>query len=123
MYKAALKSLLARKLRLVMSALAIVLGVAFVAGTLIFTGMLKSTFDDIMRGTVADVNVVVKGTYDPQSMNMQQMSSTAMPLTPKELAKIRAVPGVQHAEGTISMTEVFPLDTKGKVLAVGGAPA
>lgn len=123
MYKAALKSLLARKLRLLMSAVAIVLGVAFVAGTLIFTGMLKSTFDDIMRGTVADVNVVVKGTFDPQTMNMQQMSSTAMTLTPADLAKISAVPGVQRAEGVISMTEVFPLDTKGKVLAVGGAPA
>ncbi|MEL4504849.1 FtsX-like permease family protein [Luteococcus sp. H138] len=122
MYKAALKSLLARKLRLLMSAVAIMLGVAFVAGTLIFTGMLKSTFDDIMRGTVADVNVVVKGTYDPQTMDQSQMSSTAMTLTPKDLAKLRTVPGVERAEGVISMTEVFPIGSDGKVLAVGGAP-
>ncbi|MEL4356422.1 MULTISPECIES: ABC transporter permease [unclassified Luteococcus] len=122
MYKASFKSLLARKLRLLMSAVAIMLGVAFVAGTLIFTGMLKSTFDDIMRGTVADVNVVVKGTYDPQSMDMSQVSSTAMVLTPADLEKIRAVPGVQQAEGVVSMTEVFPIGSDGKVLNVGGAP-
>ena len=41
MLRATAKSLWARKLRLSLSALAIVLGVAFVAGSLMFTAMLR----------------------------------------------------------------------------------
>ena len=55
MLKATFKSLLARKARLLMSAMAIVLGTAFVAGSLIFTDTLSRTFDGIMDGTVGDV--------------------------------------------------------------------
>ena len=47
MLRATLKSLFAHKLRMGMSAFAIVLGVAFVAGTLIFTDTLSKTFNDL----------------------------------------------------------------------------
>ena len=47
MLKATFKSLLARKARLLMSAMAIVLGTAFVAGSLIFTDTLGRTFDAV----------------------------------------------------------------------------
>ena len=47
MWKAALKSLLGRKLRLLMSTFAIVLGVAFVAGSLIFSDTLDRSFTAI----------------------------------------------------------------------------
>lgn len=51
MLRSTLKSLAARKLRLVMSAMAIVLGVGFVTGSLIFTDTLGRTFDGIVEGT------------------------------------------------------------------------
>jgi putative ABC transport system permease protein len=52
MLRASWKSLLARKLRLMMSAFAIVLGVAFVAGSLVFTDTLGRAFTNIMAGSV-----------------------------------------------------------------------
>ena len=55
--RAALKSLLGRKLRLLMSTFAIVLGVAFVAGTLIFTDTLNRSFTALFASTVGDVVV------------------------------------------------------------------
>ena len=46
MLRATFKSLLAHKLRMAMSAFAIVLGVAFVSGTFVFTDTLNSSFTD-----------------------------------------------------------------------------
>jgi putative ABC transport system permease protein len=52
--RAALKSLLGRKLRLLMSTFAIVLGVAFVAGTLIFTDTMSRSFTALFASGVGD---------------------------------------------------------------------
>ena len=57
MLHAAWRSLLGRKVRLVMSAFAIVLGVAFVVGTLIFTDTLNRSFVAIFDNSVGDVVV------------------------------------------------------------------
>ena len=57
MLNATLKGLLAHKLRLGMSAFAIILGVAFVAGTFVFTDTLNRSFTDLFRQTAPDVTV------------------------------------------------------------------
>ena len=61
MIKAALKSLLGRKVRLLMSTFAIVLGVAFVAGSLIFSDTLSRSFTALFASTVGDVVVRPEG--------------------------------------------------------------
>ena len=55
------RNLVARKVRLLLSAFAIVLGVAFVAGSLVFTDALDGAFDDIIEGSTADVEVAPEG--------------------------------------------------------------
>ena len=50
MWRAAVKSLRARKLRLVLTAMAVVLGIAFVAGTLVLTDTALAAFDDLFGG-------------------------------------------------------------------------
>ena len=50
MFRTTLKGILAHKLRLVLTAMSIVLGVAFVAGTFVLTDSLKHT----MNGTTAE---------------------------------------------------------------------
>jgi len=57
MLKATIKSLLGRKLRLLMSTFAIVLGVAFVGGSLIFSDTLGRSFTALFASTVGDVVV------------------------------------------------------------------
>ncbi|WP_338694059.1 FtsX-like permease family protein [Streptomyces sp. Q6] len=57
MLKATLRSFLAHKGRLVLSALAVVLSVAFVAGSLIFSDTVARTFDRLFASTSADVRV------------------------------------------------------------------
>ena len=67
------RNLFARKVRLALSAFAIVLGVAFVAGSFIFTDAMGDAFDGIIEGSTADVEVAYKGANDFDS---QQDSRT-----------------------------------------------
>ena len=61
MLKIALKGVLAHKLRLAMTAIAIVLGVAFVSGTYVFTDSIKASFDDIFEGAYSGIDLNVIG--------------------------------------------------------------
>jgi putative ABC transport system permease protein len=62
--KATLRSFLAHKGRLLLSALAVVLSVAFVAGSLIFSDTVGRTFDRLFASTAADVTVSPKENLD-----------------------------------------------------------
>ena len=60
MLRATIKSLLARKLRLLLTALAVVLGVGFTAGTFILTDTALASFDDLFGQAYSNVDVVVQ---------------------------------------------------------------
>src|SRR3990170_1254226 len=59
--KLALRGVLAHKVRLAMTALAIVLGVAFVAGTYVFTDSIKASFSDLFDDVNSGVDLYVSG--------------------------------------------------------------
>jgi putative ABC transport system permease protein len=68
MRKVTLRNLVAHKVRLFLSAFAIVLGVAFVSGSFIFTDAMGGAFSGIIAGTTADVEVAPEGANDFDSM-------------------------------------------------------
>ena len=80
MIRAALKSLLGRKVRLLLSTFAIVLGVAFVAGSLIFSDTLSRSFTALFASTVGDVVVRPRAATDgagrPSSLTVPATCST-----------------------------------------------
>ena len=47
MWKVTRKGLAANKIRFVLTAIAVILGVAFVSGTLVLTATIQKTFDDL----------------------------------------------------------------------------
>lgn len=116
-----LRSLLAHKLRLGLSALAIVLGVAFVAGTMIFTDTLGKTFNDLFDSTAADVNIGPKAAFD---IGLTGTGGTgAVATVPASVVDTVAdVDGVAAVAGAIQVEGVYVLDRDGKVLNTGGAP-
>ncbi|MGE9809285.1 MULTISPECIES: ABC transporter permease [unclassified Janibacter] len=116
MLRATFKNLLARKLRLLMSAFAIVLGVGFVAGSLIFTDTLSRTFDSIMTGTVSDVVVRPEGGIGDDFTQSNRMIDAAV------LDEVAAVDGVASAEGSIVNFGTFVIGADGKVVGGQGAP-
>jgi putative ABC transport system permease protein len=116
MFKAAWKSLLGRKLRLLMSTFAIVLGVAFVAGSLIFTDTLSRSFDAIFASSVGDVVVRPEGgTSDDGTPTTKTMPASLV----DELA---GVDGAARADGNVSSFSVFVVGTNNKVVGGQGAP-
>ncbi len=61
MFRVTIKGLLAHKLRLALTALAIVLGVTFIAGTFVLTDTLHSTFDTLFSNIYQHVDFQVRG--------------------------------------------------------------
>jgi putative ABC transport system permease protein len=87
--KATLRSFLAHKGRLLLSALAVVLSVAFVAGSLIFSDTVTRTFDRLFASTSADVTV------EPKQDLKSAVATGAVQTVPASLARrVAAVDGV-----------------------------
>ncbi|WP_116948688.1 ABC transporter permease [Jiangella endophytica] len=121
MIRATLKSLAARKLRLAMSAFAIVLGVAFVAGSYVFTDTIDRTFDDIFGGLSSDV--VVRPDLPGETDLFTGFATGTTTTIPAGLVDdVSALPGVERADGEIEDQSFFVLDTDGDVMTTQGAP-
>lgn len=116
MLRASWKSLLGRKLRLLMSAFAIILGVSFVAGSLIFTDTLGKAFDGI-TDTVGDV--VVRPTTTSGMFDGTGSSRTVPGSLVEQLA---STSGAARADGNISDESTFVISTAGKLIGGQGAP-
>jgi putative ABC transport system permease protein len=119
-WRATLRNLLAHKLRLALSGLAIVLGVAFVSGTMIFTDTLSKTFNDLFSSTAADVNVEAAAAFD--SSFAGEGTGTASTVPESAVDTVRDVEGVAAAAGFVQNEGVYVLDRDGAVLDTGGAP-
>jgi putative ABC transport system permease protein len=92
----ALKSLAARRLRAALTALAIVLGVAMIAGSFILTDTIDRTFTTIFGSSYAQTDLVVRGgsTVDESFAGAPTVSADLLP-------RIEAVPGVEDAAGSL----------------------
>ena len=117
MWKVTIKGLLAHKLRLALTALAIVLGVTFIAGTFILTDTLHNTFDNLFGTIYSKVDFQVRGVAQFGSGG----NATRNPVQESVLSTVRTVPGVQAAEGTVNGYAQF-IDHNGKAISSGGAP-
>ncbi len=60
MLKVTLKGLLAHKLRMSLTALAVVLGVGFIGGTYVLTDTMNATFSDLFEDVTSGVDVYVR---------------------------------------------------------------
>ncbi|MFJ9750330.1 ABC transporter permease [Streptomyces chartreusis] len=107
MLKATLRSFLAHKGRLLLSALAVILSVAFVAGSLIFSDTVSRTFDRLFASTAADVTVTPKETFD------ETIPSGRTLTLPASLAdRLARVPGVAAARADVDVEGITVVDKK-----------
>ena len=114
--KLAFKGLLARKLRTALTGFAVVLGVAFVAGTFIFTDTIDASFKDLFERTSKGVDVSV------QSKLAVEADFAAPPTMPADtLDRVQSVDGVEEADGSVS-GDVNLLDRKGDPILSNGPP-
>ena len=97
MRKVTLRGLLAHKLRLALTALAIVLGVTFISGTFVLTDTLNSTFSNLFTSVYSKIDFQVRGVAQFGSGE----SATRNPLPESVLARVESVPGVAGAYGQV----------------------
>lgn len=115
--KVTLRNLVAHKLRLALTALAVILGVAFVAGTLVFTDTMGRQFDELFAKTGKGVAVQVRAKKVIDSPDGSDVPSVPASLT----GAISAVPGVARVHGEVSGFAAL-VGENGKVVGGSGAP-
>ena len=118
MLRATFKSLLAYRLRMAMSAFAIVLGVAFVSGTFVFTDTLNSSFTDLFQQTAPDVTVRPVQADAASAGGFTGADTRTVPAT--VVATVAALPGVARADGDVSDQGTYIIGKDGKVVGSGG---
>src|ERR1700684_28729 len=117
MNKLVLRGFAQRKLRVALTAIAIALGVALMAGTYILTDTINQSFAGIFKTAAKGDSVVVS----PSEALGNRTQTETSPITEQMLARVRATPGVAQAAGGIFTEETF-LDTNRKRLTSGHAP-
>jgi putative ABC transport system permease protein len=114
--KLALRGLLTRKLRSVLTGFAVVIGVAFVVGTLVFTDTIDASFKNLFERTQKGVDVSVEA---HQAVKADFSQPPTMPAG--TLAKVESVPGVEKVDPGVSSDGTL-LDRKGKPIVANGPP-
>jgi putative ABC transport system permease protein len=113
-----LRGFMQRKLRVLLTAVAIALGVALMAGTYILTDTINNSFAGIFKTANVGKDVVVT----PTQKLGNRVRADVSPITDAMLARVRGVPGVAEAAGGIFSLGTL-LNVDGKRLTYGGAPA
>ncbi|HVY95740.1 MAG TPA: FtsX-like permease family protein [Solirubrobacterales bacterium] len=112
----ALKSLWARKVRALTTTFAVVIGVAFVAGSYILTDTIFAAFDEIFSESLKGTSVVVsaKNPVEQENGEVQTIPASLLP-------RIQRTPGVKTAAGAIFTPGGF-FDSKGEKIGNKFAP-
>ena len=121
MIRFALKSLAGRKLRTVLTALAIVLGVAMMSGAYVLTDTIDKAFDSIFVDSYAGTDAVVTG-KDP-GFSFEGESAQAPPIPAETLEQVRQIDGVEVATGSVQDFQTKLLRPDGEAIDTGGAPS
>ncbi|MFD7028089.1 ABC transporter permease [Streptomyces sp. NPDC059917] len=118
--KTSLRNFAAHKGRMALSAIAVLLSVAFVCGTLVFTDTMNTTFDKLFGVTSADVTVTPKEAAD-EGETQQRGRPDA--LAGSVVDQIKKVEGVKSAEGGVISMAVTVVNAKNENMgSTTGAP-
>ncbi len=99
-----------------MSTFAIVLGVAFVVGTLVFSDTLSRSFTALLSSTVGDVVVRPAGTDGAAEPTARTVKATLVD-------RLEKVEGAARVDGNVNAFGVYVIGTNGKVIGGNGPPA
>ena len=107
MISVALKGLAGRKVRALLTAFAIVIGVSMVSGTLVLTDTMQKTFDGLFAASYDGTDAVIQG------KEVVENEASELTIPASLLAKVRALPEVGSAGGTVSPPDASAADIIG----------
>ena len=111
----ALKGLATRKLRSALTAIAVLLGVAMIAGTYVLTDQIKGGFEDLQENVYLGVDAEVRA---KEAFDVQFAEPT--PIEAALVDRVRGVDGVASAEGQLEEHASLVIDGKLKESGEGG---
>jgi putative ABC transport system permease protein len=113
MFRATVKGIVAHRVRLALSVVAVLLGVAFVTGTYVLTDTLDRSYDGLFSDVVADVDLVVqlRGQTGPEGTRERFPADV--------VDRVGAVAGVRSAHGVVWGYAQF-VDRDGDAIGNGG---
>jgi putative ABC transport system permease protein len=117
----ALKGLAGRKVRALLTAIAIILGVAMISGTYVLTDTINSGFNTIFAQSYQNADVVITGKAAFDNANGNTVEPP--PLPESLLAEVQKLPGVALAAGSVTSDSLKLIGKDGKVISSGGAPS
>ncbi len=122
MIAVALRGLAGRKLRATLTAIAIILGVAMISGTYVLTDTIDKAFNSIFEQSYANTDAVVSG--KDSGISFQGDTAQTPPVDASLLAKVKALPDVADATGSVAdETNTKILTKDGKAVNTNGAPS
>jgi putative ABC transport system permease protein len=120
MVTATFRSMVAHKLRLLLTTASIAIGVALLAGTLILTNTAGIAFDMLFGKIGSGTDVVVRS--EAPYTQTEGVGTNRGPISAEVLDQIRVVDGVRVAEGSVQGYALLT-DTQGRAITTnGGAP-
>ncbi|MBT2505597.1 FtsX-like permease family protein [Streptomyces sp. ISL-98] len=119
--RTSMRNFVAHKGRMALSAVAVLLSVAFVCGTLVFTDTMNTTFDKLFAATAADVTVSPKSAEVGDDEGPRTGRPEALPASVVE--KVAKADGVKSAEGAVTSMSVTVVNSDNKNMGSDtGAP-
>ncbi|WP_406381965.1 ABC transporter permease [Streptomyces sp. NBC_01618] len=119
-WKTSRRNFFAHKGRMALSAVAVLLSVAFVCGTLVFTDTMNTTFDKLFAATSADVTVSPK---TPEDDDRLPENGKPVTLPASAVQQVARATGVKDAEGAVFSMSVTVVDSDNKNMgSTTGAP-
>src|SRR3954452_17102127 len=120
MFTATFRSMVAHKMRLLLTTASIALGVALLAGTLILTNTMGIAFDMLFGKIGSGTDAVVRA--EAPYTQTEGVGTNRGPIDAAVLDRVRQVDGVRAAEGSVQGYALLT-DTDGKAVTTnGGAP-
>ncbi|MGP3976618.1 ABC transporter permease [Streptomyces sp. 8N114] len=114
MLRTALRNVFAHKARLLMTMLAVLLGVAFVSGTLVFTSTISDAFQKSSEKGYANVDVSIR----QKNGDSPEDRGSVSPLSQRTLDRAGRLPGAKSATGVVSGFAALS-DKDGKLVGDG----
>ncbi len=119
--KTSLRNFFAHKGRMALSAVAVLLSVAFVCGTLVFTDTMGTTFDKLFAATASDVTVSSKDADEGGETSAGNGRPQVIPASVVD--EVKRADGVKEAEGAVFSTAVTVIDgDRDNLSPTSGAP-
>ncbi|WP_181765153.1 ABC transporter permease [Streptomyces albidus (ex Kaewkla and Franco 2022)] len=116
MLRTALRNVFAHKARLLMTVLAVLLGVAFVSGTLVFTSTISAAFQKSSEKGYSNVDLAIRPSGGPDSG--RGVPGSASKLNQATLEEARRLPGAESVSGSVTGFAALA-DKKGKLVGEG----